>query len=93
MHLSCVARYRISLLPDLAAIGEERCTTGLATNKKYIPESTKSWEVLWDPAYRGRVAMLNEPQEALGAALAKLGYSLNSHDPQHLDAPLVRRRS
>lgn len=60
-------------------------TTGLAVNKEYIPATADTWALLWEPAYRGRIAMLNEPQEVLGAALLTLGHPLNSRDSQHLE--------
>lgn len=40
-----------------------------------------SWEVLWDPRYRGRISMLNDQREVFGMALRSLGASINSRDP------------
>ncbi len=61
-------------------------TTGLAVNINYLPPDVNSWQVLWEPAYRGKLAMLNDPQEVTGVALLTLGYSLNSRDPLLLDS-------
>ena len=38
----------------------------------------RAWADLWTPRYQGRVTMLDDPAEVFGAALKKLGLSLNS---------------
>lgn len=43
-----------------------------------------SWELLWSPSLAGKITMLDDPADALGAALRKLGYSLNSTSPDEL---------
>ena len=37
-----------------------------------------SWAALWDPRFKGRVLMLDDPRETLGAALKWQGQSLNT---------------
>ncbi len=44
------------------------------------------WAGLWEERVRGHVTMLDDPAEVLGAALKKLGYSLNSAEPAELEA-------
>ncbi|MBX5495559.1 MAG: spermidine/putrescine ABC transporter substrate-binding protein [Bryobacteraceae bacterium] len=44
----------------------------------------ESWSDLWDERLRGRLTMLDDPAEVLGACLKKLGYSLNSHSEHEL---------
>jgi spermidine/putrescine-binding protein len=39
-----------------------------------------SWAALWDPRWKGRVLMLDDPRETLGAALRRLGRSVNTSD-------------
>lgn len=39
-----------------------------------------SWSALWDPRFKGRVLMLDDPRETLGAALKLLGKSLNTRE-------------
>lgn len=46
----------------------------------------RSWADLWNPRLGGRVTMLDDPAEVIGACLKKLGHPLNSADPAHLDA-------
>jgi len=58
-------------------------TTGLLYNREEVGE-IESWEAAWDPQYRGKIGMLNDVRETLGAALYKLGYSVNTTDGQQL---------
>jgi spermidine/putrescine transport system permease protein len=82
-------RYSIPYFWGTAGIGYRRSRTG----------DVDSWGVMWDPRYRGRILMLDDPREGLGAALKWKGRSLNSTDPSELRAaqrllveqkPLVR---
>lgn len=43
-----------------------------------------SWADLWNPRLAGKLTMLDDPAEVLGAALKKLGHSLNSTDENEL---------
>jgi spermidine/putrescine transport system substrate-binding protein len=56
---------------------------GIAYNRKLNP-APKAWADLWDERLRGRVTMLDDPFDAIGACLKKLGYSVNSSDPAQL---------
>jgi spermidine/putrescine-binding protein len=44
----------------------------------------ESWADLWDPRLRGKITMLDDEPEVLGACLKKLGKRLNSADPADL---------
>jgi spermidine/putrescine transport system substrate-binding protein len=59
--------------------------SGILYNKRLAPAPTR-WADLWDQRLRGRVTMLDDPGEVLGACLQKLGYPLNSTDPDQLRA-------
>lgn len=50
------------------------------------PLLPKAWSDLWDPRLRGRITMLDDPAEVIGACLKKLGHSINSTDPAQLAA-------
>jgi spermidine/putrescine transport system permease protein len=74
-------------------------TTGIAYHAGRVAEPPASWGALFDPRYRGRILMLDDAREAIGAALKWRGHSLNSTDPRQLAAaredllrqkPLVR---
>jgi spermidine/putrescine transport system permease protein len=55
-------------------------TSGVAYNKKKVGR-LDSWATLWEPRFRGRILMLDDAREVLGAALKWQGHSLNSTDP------------
>ncbi|MFN0102653.1 MAG: PotD/PotF family extracellular solute-binding protein [Bryobacteraceae bacterium] len=59
--------------------------TGILYNKKVTPAPTR-WSDLWEPHWKGHLTMLDDPAEVFAAALRKLGFSLNSHDPNELRA-------
>ena len=64
-------------------------TTGLGVNTALVGEDfTPSWALIFDPelttTFPGGVSVLNDPREAMGAALKYLGYSLNDTDIEHL---------
>jgi spermidine/putrescine-binding protein len=64
-------------------------TTGLGVNVSVVGEDfPRSWALLFDPElteeFPGGVSVLNDPREAMGAALKYLGYSLNDTDLAHL---------
>ncbi|HET9202960.1 MAG TPA: spermidine/putrescine ABC transporter substrate-binding protein [Acidimicrobiia bacterium] len=64
-------------------------TTGLGVNVSVVGEDfPRSWALIFDPEltadFPGGVSVLNDPREAMGAALKYLGYSLNDTDLEHL---------
>ncbi len=60
-------------------------TSGIAINHKYIEETEPSWSILWNPKYQGKISMLNNMQDVIGATLRYLGYSANSVNPTELE--------
>lgn len=58
-------------------------TTGLLFNRDEVGE-IKGWDAAWDSQFEGRIRMLNDVRETLGAALYKLGYSVNTTDEGEL---------
>ena len=59
--------------------------TGIAWNSAQSSEP-KSWADLWNPRLRGRLTMLDDPEDVIGACLQKLGYSFGSTDERQLQA-------
>jgi spermidine/putrescine transport system substrate-binding protein len=59
-------------------------TTGILYNKKELGEIT-SWDAMWNPEYKGEIAMMTDVRETIGAALKRLGYSLNTTDSDRLE--------
>lgn len=60
-------------------------TIGIVYNKDVVKNPVDSWDLLWDPAYKDQIFVLDSPRDAIGAALKKLGYSINSTDPSELE--------
>ena len=65
-------------------------TTGLGVDLTVMGEDTpRTWGLLFDPElsanFDGRITLLNDPRETLGAALKYLGYSLNTTSESELD--------
>ncbi len=61
--------------------------TGFCYQKDKIPEGAdvESWAILSNPALKGRITLLDDIREIIGAALMYLGYSVNSTDPAEID--------
>ena len=57
-----------------------RTVTGIGYNIDMFDGHAKSWSVFSRPEFAGRLAMLDDMRESLGAALKYLGYSLNTRD-------------
>jgi spermidine/putrescine transport system substrate-binding protein len=58
-------------------------TTGIVYQNTLV-RGPRAWADLWDERLRGKITMLDDPPEVLGACLKKLGYSINSSDPGEL---------
>jgi spermidine/putrescine transport system substrate-binding protein len=58
--------------------------TGIAYQSRLDP-APRGWRDLWDPRMAGKVTMLDDADDVLGAALKMLGYSINSSDPAQLE--------
>jgi len=56
----------------------------VSVNKEKVPEFVRSWKIFEDPALKGRLTLLDDMREVLGAALRTLGYSANSVDTAQL---------
>jgi spermidine/putrescine transport system substrate-binding protein len=61
-------------------------TEGFAVALDQIPNPRKSWQMLYDPAYRGRISMLDGSREVIGPALFLLAGDPNTRDRALLDA-------
>ncbi len=60
---------------------------GLVYNTKYVTkEQASSWNVLWDESLKNKVLMFGNVRDAFGIALVKLGYSMNTENPDEIRA-------
>lgn len=57
--------------------------TGIVYNRDVRPVPTR-WADLWDSRLKGRLTMLDDPEDMLGACLKKIGCSFNATDPNEL---------
>ncbi len=75
-------KYSVPYMWGTTGIGYDSATFG--------DEVPDSWSYLFDPAiaekYAGAYSLLNDSAETLGAALKYLGYSVNSTDPDEINA-------
>lgn len=62
-------------------------TSGFAVDSNVVEDYSESWAMLFDPdsPYCGKISMLDDQRETLGAALMYLGYPINDVDPAHLE--------
>ncbi len=76
--------------PELAySMPYQYGTTGLGVNLEEMPEDfPRSWGLVFDPEiseqFSGRISLLDDPRETMGAALKYLGHSLNETDDEKL---------
>ena len=56
--------------------------------KDKLPKGTDigTWKVLENPAFKGKITLMDDIREVIGAGLMSLGYSLNSRDLAEIDA-------
>jgi spermidine/putrescine transport system substrate-binding protein len=57
--------------------------TGIAFNRSLRPPPSR-WSDLWDQRLKGRLTMLDDPEDMLGACLKKLRLSFSSTDAEEL---------
>lgn len=62
-------------------------TSGFAVDTSVVPDPVASWALVFEPSSEvcGKISMLDDQRETLGAALMYLGYSINDTDPAHLE--------
>ena len=62
-------------------------TSGFAVDTNVVTDYATSWSMMFDPnsPYCGKISMLDDQRETLGAALMYLGYGINDVDPAHLE--------
>jgi spermidine/putrescine transport system substrate-binding protein len=59
--------------------------TGIVYQRKIEPAPTR-WADLWSARLKGRLTMLDDPEDMLGACLKKIGCSFSATDPAQLRA-------
>ncbi len=59
-------------------------TVGILYNTKMVDEEVDSWNILWDEKYAGKIWQYDSVRDAMAVSLMRLGYSLNSTDPDEI---------
>jgi spermidine/putrescine transport system permease protein len=67
-------RHSVPYVWGTAGIGYRRSKAG----------EVDSWAAMWDARFKGRILMLDDARESIGAALRWKGYSLNTTEPAPL---------
>ena len=60
-------------------------TVGILYDSKKVNEEVKDMSVMWNPAYTGKIFMLDSVRDSIGMTLKKLGYSVNTTDDNELN--------
>ena len=60
-------------------------TIGIIYNKDLVDEKVDSWDIMFDEKYKNQIFVLDAQRDAIGMALKKLGYSLNSTNEKELE--------
>ncbi len=65
--------------------------TGFMYAKGKVPAGVDvaSWKTLANPAFKGRLTLLDDIREVIGGGLMSLGYSINSTNPKEIDAAVA----
>jgi spermidine/putrescine transport system substrate-binding protein len=63
-------------------------TTGFVFNTKVLEQKPTDWNFLWENQEKlaGKITLLDDVRETMGAALKSLGYSYNATDPAQIEA-------
>ena len=59
-------------------------TIGIIYNPEVVKEKVNSWDILWDKKYDKEIIMFNSVRDTMSIALKKLGYSMNSTNPEEI---------
>jgi len=65
-------------------------TAGIAYDAEALEEPPVSWAALWNENHQGKFSMLNDMRECFAVALKLLGYSVNTTNPEELEAAKQR---
>ncbi len=60
-------------------------TIGIIYNKDLVDDTVDSWDIMWNEKYKKQIFVLDAQRDAIGMALKKLGYSLNSTNEKELE--------
>ena len=59
---------------------------GIAVHTSKVSDYPRSWSIFSDSSLKGKLCMMDDTREVMGAALAHLGYSINTTAPEEVQA-------
>lgn len=59
-------------------------TVGIVYNTKLVDDPVTSWDILWNEKYSGKIMMYDSIRDSIMVALYKLGYDINTTNPEEL---------
>lgn len=59
--------------------------SGIAVNRTFVKDYPRDWSIFDQESLRGKMTVLDDMREVLGAALKSLGHSVNSVNPQEIE--------
>lgn len=71
-------------------------TIGIIYDADRVSDVVDSWDILWNPKYKGEIFMFDSIRDTLAISLSRLGYSLNSTDKSELEEAsqeLIKQKS
>ena len=60
-------------------------TVGILYNTKMVDEEVDSWDILWNEKYAEKIWQYDSVRDALAVSLLRLGYDMNSTNPDEID--------
>lgn len=87
-NISYLDQSIVSLMPDKEcnySVPYMMSYTGIGYNKKKVPQFKPTWNMLEDASLKGRMTMLDDFAEVIGAALLVLERDPNSCEPDDLE--------
>lgn len=84
VHLADLDTHYFTLTDPLYAVPFIVSFSGIAYRKDRVKDVEPSYSVFGREDLRGRMTMLNDSREAIGAALKYLGYSINTTNPEEI---------
>ncbi|MDR2073788.1 MAG: spermidine/putrescine ABC transporter substrate-binding protein [Oscillospiraceae bacterium] len=62
---------------------------GIFYNEKYVKEKKISWDILWNPEYKGKILVFDNLRDAFAISLIRLKYNINSSNPEHWQKAMI----
>ncbi|MBR0136054.1 MAG: spermidine/putrescine ABC transporter substrate-binding protein [Clostridia bacterium] len=60
-------------------------TVGILYNKTMVDDPVDSWDILWNEKYSGKIWQYNSVRDALAVSLLRLGYDINTRNPDEVN--------